>query len=240
MQNIVIAIDGPAGAGKSSIAKKIAHKINFTYIDSGAMYRALTLKILDNKIPLNNVIHIVQIAETTDINFFENKIFLDGKNVDSEIRSEAVNQNVSTIAAMPQVRRIMVDKQRSIANNKNVVMDGRDVGTVIFPDAFIKFYITASVEERAKRRFKQLIASNQIKDKSDMQLDEIKKQIEKRDFTDMTRSDAPLKAAMDAIYIDTSEKSFKQVFDEVSNYIVRLGGDNYALSHCQASIKTDI
>lgn len=210
MKYKVIAIDGPAGAGKSTIAKKLADVIGFTYIDSGAMYRAVTLKVLRENIPLKEVDRIIALTEETDIDFRENSIYLDGKTADKEIREEAVNRNVSYIAAMPEVRKLLVSLQRKISKNKNVVMDGRDVGTVIFPSANVKFYITASVEERADRRYKELKQKGY-----EAEFNDIKLQIEKRDHIDSTRSDSPLKAAFDAIIIDTTGKSIEEVLEEV-------------------------
>lgn len=215
----VIAIDGPAGAGKSTIARCLADMIGYTYIDSGAMYRALTLKVLREKIPMTDLDRIVRLAGETDIDFKENSIYLDGRASDKEIREEDVNRNVSYIAAIPDVRRLMVDLQRKISRNKNVVMDGRDVGTVIFPAATVKFYITASVDERAERRY------NELKQKGyAAEITDIKAQIEKRDHIDSTREDSPLAAASDAIIIDTTGKSVKQVLDEVIYHIEAKGG----------------
>lgn len=215
----VIAIDGPAGAGKSTIARYLADIIGYTYIDSGAMYRALTLKVLREGIPMTDLDGIVSLAGETDIDFKENSIYLDGKASDREIRKEDVNRNVSYIAAIPEVRRLMVDLQRRISRNKNVVMDGRDVGTVIFPGATIKFYITASVDERAGRRYMELKQKGYAAEITD-----IKAQIEKRDHIDSTREDSPLAAASDAIIIDTTGKSVKQVLDEVICHIEAKGG----------------
>lgn len=215
----VIAIDGPAGAGKSTIAKCLAESIGYTYIDSGAMYRALTLKVLRENIPMKDLKKIISMAGETDIDFRENSIFIDGIASDVEIRGENVNRNVSYIAAISEVRKLMVDLQRKISRNKNVVMDGRDVGTVIFPTASIKFYITASVDERAKRRY------DELKQKGyDAEIQDIKSQIEKRDHIDSTRTDSPLVAASDAIIIDTTGKSVKEVLSEVNNYIEAKGG----------------
>lgn len=215
----VIAIDGPAGAGKSTIAKMLADNIGYTYIDSGAMYRALTLKVLREDIPLQKLDRIIGLAEETDIDFRENSIFLDGKAVDKEIREESVNRNVSYIAAIPEVRKLMVRLQRKISKNKNVVMDGRDVGTVIFPSADIKFYITASVDERAERRY------NELKQKGyDAEIKDIRSQIEKRDHIDSTRSESPLSIASDAIMIDTTGKSIDEVLKEVVDHIRTKGG----------------
>lgn len=216
----VIAIDGPAGAGKSTIAKKLSDMIGYTYIDSGAMYRAITLKVLRENVPLNKTDLLIDIAEKTVIDFKENCIFLDGKAVNNEIREESVNKNVSIIAAISEIRKLMVHLQREISRNKNVVMDGRDVGTVIFPEADIKFFITASVEERAERRYKEFVQKG-----CDVDIQDIKSQIERRDHIDSTRTDSPLKAAFDAIIIDTTGKSIEEVLDEViSNIKVKGGG----------------
>lgn len=198
----VIAIDGPAGAGKSTIAKRLADIIDYTYIDSGAMYRAITLKILTKNIPLKEIDKIISIAKETEIDFRDNCIYLDGRAVNEEIREERVSRNVSYIAAIPEIRKLMVDIQRKISRNRNVVMDGRDVGTVIFPKADVKFYITASVEERAARRY------NELKQKGyEAEIQDIRSEIAKRDHIDSTRSDSPLKAASDAIIIDTTGKA---------------------------------
>ena len=220
----VIAIDGPAGAGKSTIAKKLAECIGYTYIDSGAMYRAVTLKVLREDIPIGETYSIIRLAGETDIDFRNNSIYIDGRLADTEIREEAVNKNVSYIASIPEVRRLMVDLQRKISKNNNVVMDGRDVGTVIFPEAGFKFFITASVEERAERRYKELRLKGY-----EAELQDIKVQIEKRDHIDSTRADSPLVAAADAIVIDTTGKGIEEVLEEVIYYIEMKGGGMNAL-----------
>lgn len=214
MNSKVIAIDGPAGAGKSTVAKLLARKIGYTYIDSGAMYRALTLKLLKENVNLEDKEKIIQIARSTEIDFNDNSIFLDGVNVDDLIREEAVNKNVSYVAAIPEVRRIMVDLQRKVSNNKNIVMDGRDVGTVIFPNAYRKFYITASVEERSVRRYKEMLLKGY-----EVDIKKIKEQIQNRDYIDSTRCDSPLKKASDAICLDTTGKGVDDVLNEVISYI---------------------
>jgi len=224
MDNKVIAIDGPAGAGKSTIAKMLARSIGYTYIDSGAMYRAITLKVLRENIPLERVDRIINLTEETDIDFMENSIYLDGKVVDKEIREENVNMNVSYVSAIPGVRRLMVAQQRKISQDKNVVMDGRDVGTVIFPSADIKLFITASVDERAKRRFIEMEQKGY-----DVEIQDIKLQIEKRDHIDSTRSDSPLKSAFDSIIIDTTGKNIEEVFNEVISIVKSKGGGIDAL-----------
>ena len=220
MNNKVIAIDGPAGAGKSTIAKKLADNINYTYIDSGAMYRALTLKVLETNSSMTDINRIIEISKKVDIDFRDRSIYLDGKAVDKQIREDIVNKNVSIVAAIPEVRRNMVELQRKISIGKNVVMDGRDVGTVIFPDAFIKLFITASLEERAMRRYSEIESSDKVVD-----FQTIKSQIEKRDYTDSNREDSPLIQAEDAVLIDTSGKSIEAVLQEVKNYLRLSGGD---------------
>jgi cytidylate kinase len=220
LNNKVIAIDGPAGAGKSTIAKQLADNINYTYIDSGAMYRALTLKVLETNINLSNINEIIEVSKKVDIDFRDKSIYLDGNAVDKQIREDRVNKNVSIVAAIPEVRKNMVEIQRKISVGKNVVMDGRDVGTVIFPNAFIKLFITASLEERAMRRYAEIEATDKAVDFQD-----IKGQIEKRDYTDINREDSPLIQAQDAILIDTSGKSIEDVLREVKNYLSLRGGD---------------
>lgn len=214
----VIAIDGPAGAGKSTIAKRLAESIGYTYIDSGAMYRAITLKVLRENIPLDRLDKIISMVKETDIDFRENSIYLDGKIVDSEIREENVNRNVSYISAIPEIRKLMVTLQRKVAENKNVVMDGRDVGTAIFPSANLKFYITASIEERAMRRFNELMQKGYY-----AEIQDIKSQIEKRDYIDSTRSESPLKAAIDSVTVDTTGKSVEEVLNEVVSIMKEKG-----------------
>lgn len=216
----MIAIDGPAGAGKSTIAKQLADNINYTYIDSGAMYRALTLKVIETNTSMSDMNGIIEISKKVDIDFKDKSIYLDGKVVDKQIREDQVNRNVSIVAAIPDVRKNMVEIQRKISIGKNVVMDGRDVGTVIFPNAFVKLFITASLEERAMRRYAEIEATDKVVD-----LQDIKNQIEKRDYTDMNREDSPLIQANDAVLIDTSGKSIEEVLQEVKNYLSLHGGD---------------
>lgn len=216
----VVAIDGPAGAGKSTIAKLLADKICYTYIDSGAMYRALTLAVLNSNINLEDRNSIIEISQNVNINFQDNSIYLNNTLVDKQIREERINKTVSTIAAIPEVRKNIVKIQRKIAKDKNAVMDGRDVGTVIFPDAFIKFFIIASLEERAMRRYSELTNTGHVVD-----LQDIRSQIEERDYIDTNRKISPLIKADDAILIDTSGKSIDQVLIEVINYINLRGGE---------------
>ncbi|WP_026477894.1 (d)CMP kinase [Alkaliphilus transvaalensis] len=200
MEAIQIAIDGPAGAGKSTIAKKIAKDLNYIYIDTGAMYRALTYQVLQSGIPLHEEEKIVKLANETDIMFRDGNIYLDQKNINTEVRSNNVSLYVSHIAKISEVRNILVDMQRKIAANQNVVMDGRDIGTNVLPNAALKIFLTASVKERAKRRYEELIHNGSTKES----FEEIEAQIQKRDEIDAGRSCSPLVQAEDAITIDTT------------------------------------
>lgn len=223
LKNKIIAIDGPAGSGKSTIAKELSKTLKYTYIDTGAMYRALTLKVIKENINIENIDLIVQIAKKTDINFLNNAIHLDGENVNNEIRLEEINQKVSLIAAIKDIRNIMVDQQRKIANNSNVVMDGRDIGTVVFPQAFAKFYLTATPEVRANRRYSEMVLNN-----CKITFDEVLQSIIKRDNLDENREVSPLKPADDAVVIDTSNKSIDEVISQILK-IIKTKGEEYAL-----------
>ncbi|MFA7572104.1 MAG: (d)CMP kinase [Lutispora sp.] len=218
MNNKVIAIDGPAGAGKSTVAKKLSESINFTYIDSGSMFRAITLKVIKEGIEIDDVDRIIYYSNNSSIDFVNNNIYLDGVNVSNEIRDSLVNAKVSHIAKIPKIREAIVIIQRRIARNKNVVVDGRDIGTTVFPHAFIKFYLTASVEERAKRRYNELV------NKTQYSFEEVKNQILSRDYIDSHREASPLKQAEDAILIDTTGKNIDEVITELLYHISMNGG----------------
>lgn len=218
MENLTIAIDGPAGSGKSTISKKISKELNIVYIDTGAMYRALTLKILKNKINIYDKAEMNKILQNTNIDFKNNHIFLDDKKVDEEIRNNEISTNVSDVAKIKEVRKKLVEIQRSIASNKSVIMDGRDIGSFVLPHANYKFYITASIEERGSRRCKEL------KEKGyNTNLEEIIKEIEERDRIDSTREVSPLVKCKDAFEIDTTDKTIDDVVSEILG-IIR--GDN--------------
>lgn len=210
---MIIAIDGPAGAGKSTIAKKVADSLGYVYIDTGAMYRAFTYELLTSSISLSDIEEITKVLEKTDIEFKNNEIFLNNLNVTNEIRSKNVTANVSAVSAIPQVREKLVNLQRKIASESNSILDGRDIGTVVFPNAELKIFLTASVKIRALRRYNELIA----KDKN-IDINEIEAEIEKRDKLDSSRETSPLIKAADAIEIDTSDLSI----DEVANTILKL------------------
>ena len=209
-----IAIDGPAGAGKSTVAKILAKKLNYNYIDTGAMYRALTLKAIQEGVDFNNTNSLVSLLETTKIEIIHETVFLDGKDVTSEIRTPEVDQKVSITAAVPEIRKEMFNLQRRMAKNTNVIMDGRDIGTVVLPDANFKFFVTASEEERAKRRFKELTDKNY-----EVDYEYILKEISKRDKLDTKRKVSPLKQADDAIIINTNNKTIEEVVQEILSYI---------------------
>ncbi len=211
---MIIAIDGPAGAGKSTIAKKVAEKLNFTYLDTGAMYRAFTLLVLKKGIPLENTQLIEKTLDDFDISFIDNRILMNGTNVTKDIRNEEVTKNVSYISSLPFVRKKMVELQREIGQNNDIVIEGRDIGTVVFPNADYKFYLDASIETRAVRR---------LKDKNDSSkastIDEMIKKIRDRDTYDSTRKIAPLKKAEDAIYIDSTNMTIDEVCNSILNMI---------------------
>jgi len=227
-QTIQIAIDGPAGAGKSSVAKILADKLRYIYIDTGAMYRAITYKALKNRISFNDVSSLIELTRLTTITFFnENRtksqrIFCDDNDITDLIRSPEVSQKVSLLASIPGVREHMVKMQQNLGQKNNVIMDGRDIGTVVLPQAKYKFFLTASLKERAERRAKELESKgyqiNHI---------EIYNEIAKRDKLDSEREVAPLKPAKDAIIIDTSNLSLQEVIDKILRVI--LGEENNAL-----------
>ncbi|MBM7614097.1 (d)CMP kinase [Alkaliphilus hydrothermalis] len=214
MKAVQVAIDGPAGAGKSTIAKKIAKELNYIYIDTGAMYRALTFHVLRSGTPLHLEEEIIKLAKETSIVFEDGNIYLNQINVNEEVRSNEVSVNVSFIAQIPEVREILVAMQKTIAANHNVVMDGRDIGTNVLPNATLKIFLTASVKERARRRYQELHKNGT----NDINLEEIEDQIQRRDEIDAGRSCSPLVKAEDAILIDTTGLAI----DEVCSKIIKL------------------
>ena len=214
MRNLVIAVDGPAGAGKSTIAKIIADKLNINYIDTGAMYRAITYKCLQNNIDINNEEDVINIAKQCDIDFKDNNIYLNGNILKDEIRTMDVSNNVSNVAKIKEVRYLMVDIQRNIGKMSSVILDGRDIGSYVFPNADYKFFLIATPEERGNRRYKELINKGY-----DVNLEEIIKDIIKRDEIDSNREFAPLVKAEDAIEIDTTGKNIDEVVNSVLSKI---------------------
>lgn len=215
--DVVIAIDGPAGAGKSTVAKRVADKLGIIYIDTGAMYRALTLKALREDIDLNNEDKLAHLAHRTDIRLEklgdEDRVLLDDEDVSQEVRNQKVSNYVSLVAKVAAVRKQLVNLQRRMARNRGVIMDGRDIGTVVLPDADLKIFLTASVEERARRRYEEL----QEEDKN-IGFDELKREILRRDKLDQEREVAPLKKAKDAIELDSTDLTVKEVVRQVIEF----------------------
>lgn len=212
---MIVAIDGPAGAGKSTIAKIIAGKLRFLYIDTGAMYRALTLKVIEKGIDIKDTKRIVEIASDFSIDLINNpdgslKVLLDGRDVSRQIREPRISQFVSDIAKLKGVRDIMLKLQRNFGERGNCILDGRDIGTVVFPDANKKFYLDAHFKERVKRRHKELSGLGE-----DVSAQDVESDLQNRDSIDSTREIAPLKKAEDAIYIDTTNINIEEVVNKV-------------------------
>lgn len=218
-KTVVITIDGPAGAGKSTVAKALAQRLGFSYLDTGAMYRAMTLKALRAKINLEDVAALVALARETSIALVTDdrqglKVLLDGEDVVEEIRSLEVTNNTFYIARAPEIREIMVRWQREIGEKQNIVTEGRDVGTVVFPQAARKFYLDADFEERAHRRILEL------KDKGKtFSEDDLKKELHDRDQKDFTRRVGPLKKAEDAVVIDSTHMTADEVVEKIKEYL---------------------
>lgn len=217
-KTLIIAIDGPAGAGKSTVAKKLAKVLQISYLDTGAMYRALTYKALQNKLNLEDEDALVKLAKDTIINLIETsqglKVLLDQKDISEEIRTLEVTNNTFYIARAPRVREIMVDWQRKIAGEKGVIAEGRDIGTVVFPNATYKFYLDANLEERARRRQRELFEKGKAVDGQKL-LEEVKE----RDEKDSTRATGPLRKAQDAIFLDTTHMTIDQTVEELLKHI---------------------
>lgn len=215
---IKIAIDGPAGAGKSSIAKTAAKKLGYIYVDTGALYRAIGLKFSENGIEDITECDIDGLLSDTsvDIRFVEGEqhVFLDGKDVSDEIRTPKASMMASKVSANPQVRAFLLEMQRKLARENNVLMDGRDIGTVVLPDADVKIFLTASSEVRADRRYKELTAKGE-----NVKFDDVLNDIIERDYNDIHRDIAPLKQAKDAVLADTSALSFDESVDLILNII---------------------
>lgn len=209
-----IAIDGPAGAGKSTIAKLIAKKKNYIYVDTGAMYRAMALYFLETGIKADEQEEISHVVDQIDVTItYENGeqiVWLNGRNVNGMIRTEEVSRMASATSVNSDVRAKLVELQRKLASKENVVMDGRDIGTVVLPNADVKVYLTASSAVRAKRRYEEQIAKGE-----ECNLEEIEKDIIERDHRDMTREISPLKQAEDAILLDSSDMTIEEVADAV-------------------------
>ena len=217
MNKIIISIDGPAGSGKSTTARLVAKKLRISYLDTGSMYRAVTLYLINNNYTLDTV-NVMELMDDINLDISdsadEESIILNGVDVTPSLRSLEVSRLVSNISSNNLVRKKMVEIQRNISSNKSIVVDGRDIGTVVFPNADHKFFITASIEERAKRRFEQLNMEN-----SHETIDSIMKEIESRDQLDSTREISPLKKASDAILIDTTDLEIDEQVNLILNKV---------------------
>lgn len=203
----IIALDGPSGSGKSTIAQELSERLGIEYLNTGSMYRAVTKYFLDKNIKESDLDKIVKNLENIQIDFNEGAIFLNGDDVSKEIRSDIVTKNVSWVSANENVRRKLVDMQREIAKNTSFILDGRDIGTVVFPNAKYKFFLTASPRVRAIRRFDQ--------NESDLSLDELEKSIIERDEYDSNRETSPLRKAEDACLIDNSDLNIEETIDMI-------------------------
>ena len=209
-----VAIDGPAGAGKSTIAKRIARRLGYIYVDTGAMYRAMAYYLIQNQVDAADQEAIAAACQHADISICyqdgEPVVLLNGENVNAYLRTEAVGNMASVSSAVPEVRKKLVELQQKLARETNVVMDGRDIGTVVLPDADVKVYLTASVETRAKRRFLELQEKGEPTD-----LAKIAADIEDRDYRDMHRDISPLRQAEDATLVDSSDMTIDQVVERI-------------------------
>jgi cytidylate kinase len=211
MKRIRIAIDGPAASGKSTVARKVAERLSFSYVDTGAMYRALALKVhLKNVDPSDTVLLRREILDKTSFGTCNNELLIDSNPLDSRIRTEEISRLSSLIAQIPEVRAYMKKEQRKLAKDGRVVMEGRDIGTVILPDAEIKVFLTASPEERARRRVNQLQQMGQEAEDT-----QVMREIQQRDLNDSTRDLAPLRPAPDAATVDTTHMTIDEIVDDI-------------------------
>jgi CMP/dCMP kinase len=217
MRRHVIAIDGPAGSGKSTVAQCLARHIGYSYIDTGAMYRGLTWLALKSRVDPDSEKELARMARETDFTFEYNRrrqqpwrVLINGRDLTAEVRSKRVTAHVSMISAIPGVRHELVKKQRELAENQDVVMEGRDIGTIVFPDADAKFFITASVEERARRRCLDF-----RRDGYDVGEERVMRELVKRDLFDSNRAVSPLSVAGEAVVVDTTGKTIEEVTREL-------------------------
>lgn len=210
-----VAIDGPSGAGKSVIALKLANRLSLTHIDSGAMYRVLALKALRHDISFEDEEGLVELINNTQISFSKDRrVFMDDEDVTLTIRNETISLGASDVSKLKEVRRLLVLQQQEMAKQKNCIMEGRDIGTVVLPDAEVKIFLSASVEVRAKRRYLDLLAKGLGAD-----FQKIKRDLVLRDYQDTTRTESPLKKADDAIELDTTHLSIEEVIEAITRII---------------------
>lgn len=217
---MIIAIDGPSGSGKSTLGRMLARALKLLYIDTGSMYRAVALAVIEARIDPNDHEAVTKLANESEIDLEGDPdtlcVLLDGRDVTEQIRTESVTEMSSIVSVIPGVRRAMVERQRAIAK-RGAVLNGRDIGTVVFPDADVKFFLTAVPEERAERRYKE----DQISSSSSATLAETLADMIERDRRDSTRADSPLKVADDAIVVDSTRKSIEEVFEEMMKNVHR-------------------
>lgn len=209
---IRIAIDGPGGAGKSTIAKQVARALDIDYIDTGAMYRAVGYKLIRDNVDMYDEDALLAMLEATDIDFSGGKTILDGEDISDRIRTQEISRKASECSALAPVRAKLVELQKKMGSTKSVIMDGRDIGTVVLKDAELKIYLTASAEERAERRYKEMLLKGE-----DISYEKVLADMQERDYNDMHREITPLRKADDAIELDTTGMSI----DEVTEYILR-------------------
>jgi len=218
MRKINIAIDGPSGAGKTTIARSIAKRYGFMYLDTGSLYRTIGLFAIRNEVDSKDVENVTKLLKDISIELEyidgEQHVLLNGEDVSEQIRTPLVSIYASDVSAMPSVRAFLLELQRSMAKQYNCVLDGRDIGTVVLPDAQLKIFLTASSASRAERRYKELIAKGQ-----DVKLDDVMTDMEYRDKNDSTRAAAPLKAADDAVMLDSTKLTLEEVINEVDSVI---------------------
>lgn len=211
----IVAIDGPAGSGKGTISSIVKDRCNLVYIDTGATYRCVALAALRNNIDISEVDKIIDISKNINIEFtLDGNVYLDGTLVTKDIRSKEVTKIVSPLSSIVEVRKNMVDLQRKMASNHDVIMEGRDITTVVFPNANYKFYLDADLEVRAQRRYKELVDAN-----IDMSYDEVLANIKARDYNDMNKEVGALKRTSDQIYIDTTNMTIDEVVDKVVSIV---------------------
>ena len=218
IEMIAVAIDGPAGAGKSTLARVAAKKLSFIYADTGALYRSIALNTVRNNIDVSDSVSIEKMLEKTEIELKfindEQRVFLNGEDVSDKIRTSEISMAASSISALPAVRNFLLELQRELARKNNVIMDGRDIGTVVLPNAQVKIFLTASPECRAKRRYDEYIAKGKQEN-----YEEILESIKQRDYNDSHRAIAPLKAADDAVLVDTSDDTPQQSVERIVKII---------------------
>ena len=211
---MIIAVDGPAGSGKSTVSKMIADEIGITYLDTGAMYRLFAYKLMKEKIDFSDREKELKVLEDLNIDMKDNRFYLDNEDVTDKIRTREISSNASKISVVKEVREKMVDLQRAFSKSKDVILDGRDIGTVVFPDADLKVYLNADAEIRAERRCEELRNKGE-----NVEYEEILREITTRDYDDMHREESPLKIAQDAVILDSTSLSAEEVKEKIKELI---------------------